>query len=320
MLRPFAKGLPPAALDGVAGPEDPSPKLPNPAATPPAEAAAGAFELNGDADVEAVAAPNAGVAAAAVAAAPNPPKPEVFAGVANAPDAEGLDEVVEDAAAPNGDVVAADDAAAPNGDVVVAGAPPPAFSRSSFSASCALAYPALAFARNAELNPPVVAAGFASGVEGAEEAAPGDAGGETAEAAAVAVVAGAVVAGAEAAGAGAAAAGADANANVDAVGVDTVGVDSPNAAAAAAAVEAAPKAGAETAAVPDPNAGAVDAGSVNAGVEDALVVAPNENVDALDAAAAAKGDTVAAAAGFDATPPAAPAFSRSSCGAFCAAA
>jgi hypothetical protein len=109
-----------------------------------------------------------------------------------------------------------------------------------------LAYPALAFARNAELNPPVVAAGFASGVEGAEDAAPGDAGGETAEAAAVAVVAGAVVAGAEAAGAeaagaeaagaeaagavaGAAAAGVDANANVGAVGVDR-----PNAGAAAA--------------------------------------------------------------------------------------
>jgi hypothetical protein len=59
---------------------------------------------------------------------------------------------------------------------------------------------------------------------------------------------------------------------------------------------------------------------VNAGVEDAPVVAPNENVDALDAAAAAKGDTVAVAAGFDAASPAAPALSRSSCSAFCAAA
>ena len=265
-----------------------------------------------------MAAPNAGVAAAAVAAALNPPKPEGFAGVANAPDANELDDVVDAAAAPNGDVVAADVAGAAG-----APAPLPAFSRSSFSASCALAYPAFAFAKNAELNPPVVAAGFASGVDGAESAAPGDVGGETAAAAAVAAVAGdADVAGDDAAAAvaGAAAAAVDANENVDAVCVDSPNAGAVTAADALAAVEAAANAGA---AAPDPNAGAVDAGSVNAGVEDALVVAPpNENVGALAAAAAAKGDAVDAAAGFDVALSAlsAPALSRSSCSACCAAA
>jgi hypothetical protein len=98
--------------------------------------------------------PNEGVAGAAATAAaledaaafPNestPPAGERLAG-----------------AAPNGDAANAADAGGAAGD----GAPPPAFSRSSFSASCALAYPALAFARNAAPNPPVAAAGFGGSV------------------------------------------------------------------------------------------------------------------------------------------------------------
>ena len=63
-------------------------------------------------------------------------------------------------AAPNGDAANAADVAGAAG----APAPLPAFSRSSFSASCALAYPALAFARNAAPNPPVAAAGFGGSV------------------------------------------------------------------------------------------------------------------------------------------------------------
>ena len=63
-------------------------------------------------------------------------------------------------AAPNGDAANAADA----GGAAGAPAPLPAFSRSSFSASCALAYPALAFARNAAPNPPVAAAGFGGSV------------------------------------------------------------------------------------------------------------------------------------------------------------
>ena len=99
--------------------------------------------------------PNEGVAGAAANEAlefedsvvvPNEPNPPAGGGLAGA--------------APKGDVV---DVAGAAGVGAGAGAAPPpaAFSRSSFSASCALAYPALAFARNAAPNPAVVgAAGF----------------------------------------------------------------------------------------------------------------------------------------------------------------
>ena len=267
---PFPKGLAPAPPpEGDAADPPPKPKLPNPAATPPVVAVAAP---KGDALAELAAAPNAdGVAIAVAADAPNPPNPVVFAGVANAvvlPNAP-----VTAAGAPNGDAVAETPAGAPNGDVTVEAAafgeappPPPTLSKSSCSDACACAYPVLAFARNALLNPPVFgtgAVGFAAGgVDGASGTATGDAGGET----------------------GVAAAGNDtANAAADEAARDAAGDEAAGCEAAsnkAAGAVAGDTAADAVAAKEDENVNVdVDSAAPNAGTED-VVVAEGVVVDA----------------------------------------
>ena len=133
----FAEGAPPNENFAGAGADRPNPNE--------GVAGAGADPPN----------PNEGVAGAGATAAAALEDAAAFPTESTPPAGERLA-----GAAPNGDAANAADA----GGAAGTPAPLPAFSRSSFSASCALAYPALAFARNAAPNPPVAAAGFGGSV------------------------------------------------------------------------------------------------------------------------------------------------------------
>ena len=168
------------------------------------------------------------------------------------------------------------------GAAVGAVAAPPVFSRSSLSASCALAYPAFALAKNAAENPPEAGAGFDSG--------------EAAAAVAEAVVAVAAAAD-EAAPGKVKVASAGAEPKGDAVGAaEDVVVD----AAAEGAAPAKPNAGVDVDAGASPNAGAEDTAAVEAAAEDDDVAAdeaptPKEK-DEMDDAVAEDAAAVEAAA------------------------